>query len=278
MSATPARTLLVITPGAVPLRQYLRDLLHHRDLIRMLAVRDVKLRYRQTALGASWVVIQPLLSAGILGFVFGKVAKLPTDGVPFFVFSFAGLLCWSAFSSAVSRCSTSLTSSAGLVSKIFFPRLILPLSKVAAVLLDFVVTLVVLVVLVFANDLSPGAPSVLVPVWLLLTLMLAEGLGSILASFSVRYRDIHQVVPVVLQLMLFASPVAYSTAAVPDRYQALYHANPMAPLLEAFRWSTLGTPPPAGHHLAYAAFTAVLVFVIGTIVLEKMERGFADVI
>ncbi|MEW6155105.1 MAG: ABC transporter permease [Actinomycetota bacterium] len=269
---------LVIEAGPTPLGQYLRDMWHHRDLVRVLAVREIKLRYRQTALGATWVVLQPLLAAGILSFVFGTVAQLPSEGVPFFVFAYAGLLCWNAFSSTVARSTTSMVANASLVAKIFFPRLVLPYSSVLVVLLDFVVALSVMVVLLVTNGINPGLPLALFPVWLLLALMLAEGAGTVLASISVRYRDVPQIVPVMMQFFLYASPVAYSATAVPERYQTLYYLNPMASLLDAFRWSMVGTSAPDGTFLAYSAVVAVVAFVAGAIVLERMEGKFADVI
>ena len=244
----------------------------------MLALRDVKLRYRQTALGVAWVILQPLLAAGVLGFVFGRVAKLPTDGVPAFIFAFAGMLCWNVFSQATLRATSSLVGNASLVSKIFFPRLLLPLSTAVGVAIDFAVALVMMAVMLVANDLVPDARVLLLPVWLLLVFMLAEGLGAFLASLAVSYRDVLQVTPVLLQLALYASPVAYAVSAVPDRFVGLYYLNPLASMLQACRWSLLGTPAPPGRYLAYAAGLSVVVFVAGMLALERMESRFADVI
>lgn len=275
---TEPKPLTVIVPGSTAVGQYLRDLGHFRGLIWVLAVRDIKLRYRQTALGASWVVIQPLLSAGVLGFVFGKVARLPTDGIPTFLFVFCGMVAFSCFTSAAGRAAGSLLGNTGLVSKIYFPRLVLPFSTAVSVLLDLLVSSCVLAVLLFTTGVTPGAGILLLPVWLLLLLALAQGFGAAAASVSVRYRDVQQIVPVVLQLMLYASPVAYSVRAIPARYQDLYHLNPVAALLEAFRWSVLGTPFPGSWYLAYSATVCVATFVVGALVLERMEKTFADVI
>jgi len=275
---TALRPTVVIVPGRIPLRQYARDLWHHRDLWWVLALRDLTLRYRQTALGAVWVVLQPLLSAGILSFVFGRVADLPTDGVPSFVFTYAGMLAFGAFRDTLQRSSTSLVSNASLVAKIFFPRLVLPLSIVVAVLVDFCVGFVVALVLLFTNDLPPGPELLLLPFWLLVVLMLAEGIGSFLGSFAARYRDFAHITPLLVQLGLYASPVAYSVSAIPDQYLWIYYLNPFVALLEAFRWSLLGTPFPSAGHLAYSMVITGIVFVVGLVTFEKRERMIADVI
>jgi lipopolysaccharide transport system permease protein len=281
------RPWLVINPGSTPLRQYLRDVVHHRDLIRVLAGRQIKLRYRQTVLGVSWVLLGPLLSAGILGFVFGKVAKLSTDGVPFFLFSYASVAAYNLFANSTTTGTSVYISNSGLVSKIYFPRVILPLSNVLSTLLDYSVSLAVLIVLLFTTEaaggqsLVPGLPFLLLPVWILLFVMFAQGLGALLGSWSVRYRDIPQVVPVLMQLALYASPVAYAvTGNVPEEYQKWYYLNPLASLLEAFRWSAFSgaSPFPSPGYLIYSIVVIVVVFVAGLVILERMEGRFADVI
>jgi lipopolysaccharide transport system permease protein len=277
-SGAQAQPTVVIVPGSVPLRQYARDIWHHRDLIWILAQRDLTLRYRQTAMGAIWVVLQPLLSAGILSFVFGRVANLPTDGVPNYIFTYVGMLAFGAFGSGLSKASTSLTNNVALVSKIFFPRLVLPLAALGAIIVDFVVGFAVVVVLLFVNDLPPGPGLLLLPLWLGLMLMLAEGVGLLLGSFAARFRDFAYIAPFLLQLMLYASPVAYSVSAVPSQYLTVYYLNPLVALLEAFRWSVLGTPFPTAGHLAYAVACSVVVVAVGIVVFEKRERMLADVI
>lgn len=277
------RPWLVILPGSIPLRRYIRDVMHHRDLIRVLAGREIKLRYRQTALGVTWVLLGPLLSAGILGFVFGKVAKLSTDEIPFFIFSYAGLAVFGLFSTSVTRGTSAYVSNSTLVSRIYFPRVILPLSNVLSVLLDFGVSLAVLLILLFANDLMPTWTFLLLPVWLLLFLALAHGIGGLLGSFAVRYRDIPQVTPVIVQLMLYASPIAYAASAVPEQYQTWYYLNPLASLFDAARWSFFGGGDPAPQlpgvgWLVYSIAFCLVVFVIGSLTLERMEGRFADVI
>ena len=276
--STAEKPFLVILPGSTPLDQYGRDLWHHRDLIRVLAQRDLTLRYRQTALGAVWVVLQPILSAGLLAFVFGRIAELPTDGIPTFLFTYSGMLAWGAFSSTLSRSATTLIGSSSLVSKIFFPRLVLPLSGMLSVLVDFCVTFVILMIMMFLRGLPPGPELVLLPVWLFFLLAMAQGIGTFVGSFAIRYRDFSNLTPFLLQLGLYASPVAYSVSNVPEKYQTLYYLNPVVSLLEAFRWSLFDTPFPTAGHLAYSMTAALVLFVIGILTFERRERLIADII
>lgn len=275
---TAERPMMVIEAGATPLRQYLRDLLQFGDLIKVMGVRDLKLRYRQTALGVVWVIVQPVVSAGILAFVFGRIARLPTEGAPAFLFAYAGTLGWTAFSQTTARSTGSLLSNVALVSKVFFPRLVLPLATTAGVVIDFLLSLGVLGAVLVATGEAPGPSALLLPVWLFLLLLMGLGLGTLAASFSVRYRDLAHVTPVVLQLLMYATPVAYSVSAVPDQYVDLYYLNPLVALMEAFRWSLLSTPPPPSSRLLVSAAVAVVVFAVGVVTLEKRERRFADVI
>lgn len=275
MSAKPDRT---IRPGPVPIRRYCRDLWEHRDLLLVLAGRDLKLRYRQTALGVTWVVLQPLLAAGILSFVFGRVAQLPTEGVPYFVFSFVGLMGWNVFNTTLTRSGSSLIASSSLVAKIYFPRLILPMSSVFGALVDFSVSVLVVVCIFMAEGTWPDGRVLFVPVWLGLLIMLALGLGFILAGAAVRYRDVPFILPVLLQFLLYASPVAYSALAVPSRFETVFHLNPVATLLEGFRWSLLDTTPPRAAYVVYCILVSIVLFVCGALVLEKREQRFADVV
>jgi lipopolysaccharide transport system permease protein len=258
----------------------LAEVWEFRDLLLALATRDVKLRYRQTALGAAWVVVQPLIGAGIFSVVFGRVAKLPSDGVPYFLFSYAGLLAWTAFSSTLSKASGSMVGNANLISKIYFPRVILPLSTVFSTLIDFGVALVMMAVLMAVYHVTPHVGLLLMPVLLLLVLLLASGVGLIAAALAVSYRDIQYVLPVLTQFLLYGSPVAYGVSAVPAAVRPLYDLNPLAALLEAFRWSLLGTGggPGLAARVGVAAAVSVAVFLGGVVVFRRMERRFADVI
>lgn len=256
----------------------LRELMQFRDLLVTLAVRDVKLRYRQTALGVVWVVLQPLMAAGIFSFVFGRVAKLPSDGVPYFLFAYAGLLGWNSFSSTLAKSSACLVGSSQLISKVYFPRLILPLSTVFSSLIDFGVAFVMLLVLLLMHGMSLSFTLLLVPVWLSLLLLLALGLGLFTAALMVTYRDVQHVLPVVVQFVMYASPVAYAVSAVPQKLRMVYFLNPIASLMEAFRWSVLGRGDVAWGAVAYASVACVIVFILGAFSFKSMERRFADVI
>ena len=269
----------VIQPSSGWAALNLKEVWQFRDLLLSLAGRDVKLRYRQTALGALWVVLQPLIAAGVFSLVFGRVAKLPSDGLPYFLFSYAGLLAWNAFSGTLTKSSTCLVGNSQLVSKIYFPRLVLPLSTLCSTLIDFGVALAMMVVLLVVYHITPHLGLLLLPVWLLLILMLALGFGLMAAALTVSYRDVQYVLPVLMQFALYASPIAYALSAVPHSLRPFFFLNPLSGLLEAFRWSLLGTP----HHLewgpvGYSAALAAVVFVAGAFAFKKMERKFADVI
>lgn len=255
-----------------------RELWQFRDLLLTLAQRDVKLRYRQTALGVLWVLLQPLLAAGIFSFVFGKVAKLPSDGVPYFVFSFAGLLGWNAFSSTLTKCSGCLIQNSQLVSKVYFPRLVLPLSTVFSTLIDFLVALAMMAVLMVAYHVIPHWGLLLLPLWLALIVLLAVGLGLVASALTVSYRDVQYVLPVVTQFLLYACPVAYAVSAVPAHLRALYFLNPLSGLLDAFRWSLLGRGNLHGSYIVYSIACVCVIFVWGAYSFKAMERKFADVI
>ena len=257
----------------------LPELWQFRDLLTTLAQRDVKLRYRQTSLGVLWVILQPLLAAGIFSFVFGKVAKLHApNGIPYLVFSYAGLLAWNAFSSTLTKTSSCLLQNSNLVSKVYFPRLALPLSTVFSTLIDFGVAFVVMIILMLVNHVVPTLGILLLPVWLLLIVLLALGVGLYASALMVSYRDIQYVLPVVTQFLLYASPVAYSASLVPAKYRLIFEINPLTGLLEAFRWSLLGVGNFPLAAVTYSAIITVVVLVAGAFSFKSMERKFADVI
>jgi lipopolysaccharide transport system permease protein len=286
IEASPLQT---IDTASVPLRRIRSDqkrtsldwaeLWRYRDLWLTLALRDVKLRYRQTALGVAWVVLLPLMASGVFTVVFGLVAHLPSDGSPYFLFVFAGFLGWSSFQNTLQRCSVSLIGNTALVTKVYFPRILLPASTVLASLLDFCVGLVVLLgVLVVRGELPTPSALVLVPMLALTLQVLALGIGLFMAALTVRYRDVQYVLPFMIQLLLYASPVAYGLSVVPAQLRRFYLLNPVAPLLDALRSALLGHGvidwPAAGT----AALASVLILAGGTFFFLRQDRQYADVI
>jgi lipopolysaccharide transport system permease protein len=269
---------LVIRPDSARTLGLLGDLWTFRDLCWALADRDLRLRYRQTLLGVAWVVLQPLLGALIFTFVFGIVAGLPSDGVPYFRFTFASLAGWGLFAGIVTRASGSLVQNSGLIAKVWFPRAVIPASTIPAALLDFAVALGVLLAMMLAAGAFPGAAILLAPLWALGLVLLAFGLGLIGAALMVSYRDVQHILPVAMQLLLYASPVAYAASNVPERWQRLYFLNPVAVLLEGLRASLLGTAAPSGPLTLHALLVTAVVLVVGIALFRRLERRFADVI
>ena len=268
----------------------LGELWHFRELLTSLGVREVKLRYRQTALGAIWVVLQPLFAAGVFTIVFSLIAKMPSDGVPYFMFAYASMLGWNAFANTLSKASACLVGNAALISKVYFPRLILPFSIILPTLIDFAVAMGMMFVLMLIpytgadgliHHVWPGARILLLPLWLGLVLTLGLSFGIYAAALMVRYRDVQHVLPVMIQLGFYATPVAYPLKKVLELsplLQKIYLLNPLCGAIEAFRWSLLGTGNLNWPSLIYSVVFAAVSFVLATIAFRGMERRFADVI
>jgi lipopolysaccharide transport system permease protein len=269
---------IVITPPARLSLPHFGNLWEAREVLFRFAARDITLRYRQTALGIVWVVLQPLLSAGVLSFVFNHVANLPSGGVPPIVYTFAGLLLFNLVSSMITRGTTSMIQNTALVSKVYFPRLLLPASTAGSALLDFAVSLVFMSVLLGIYGIAPGFAVALVPVWVVLTICLAAGVAFVTSALMVNYRDVQYVVPFLLQVLLYASPIAYSLGKVSNHYRIFYDINPMTWLLDDIRWSLLRQPQPSDGILVLSFVVPLAVLMLGLLVFEQMERGFADFI
>ncbi len=255
----------------------LRELWAYRELVAFLAVRDVKVRYKQAALGMLWAVLQPLAGALVFTLVFDRIANLPSDGIPYPVFAFVGVMVWTYFTTSVQTAMSSLVGNVGLVTKVYFPRMAAPIAAVLPGLLDMGISLVILAVLMVVYGVTPGWALLALPLWIVLLVALAFGVGLILATLNVRYRDVKGVSSLLLQLWLFASPVAYSSSVVEGRWGPLYDLNPMAGLIDAFRWSLLGTPAPGADALLSLVVLVVLL-VVGLAVFAREERRFADII
>lgn len=274
---------LVLQPsrGFASLR--LAELWEFRDLLVALGLRDVKLVYKQTLLGVAWVVLQPLIGAGIFTFVFGVLAGMESPGpYPYFVVTFAGMLAWTLFSATLGGSSLALVTNAHLVSKIYFPRLILPLASGFQPVINFAVALGVMAAMMAAYGIAPTWRLLLLPLWIALLLMLALGIGFWCGSIMVRYRDLRHVIPVGIQFLLFASPVGYTLMElderVPDAWRTVYLLNPLASLLEGFRWSLLGDGHIGVGWCLYAAAACAAAFLAGAFAFRRAERRFADVI
>ncbi len=267
---------IVITPPGKFSLPSVSQLWEAREVLYRFGARDVTLRYRQTLLGVVWVVLQPLLVAAVFTLVFHKVAKLPTGGVAPLVFIFCGLLAWNLFSGIITRAATSLVSNRDLVSKVFFPRMLVPLATSVSTITDFLVSVVFLFILQAIYGIRPGVALLLFPVWAVMVILFASGLGLVSAALQVRYRDVAYIVPFVLQFLLYASPIGY---AVPkNSYTVFYEANPLTWLLAEFRWSFLDQPAPPSWQIALSIAVPIVVFLGGALIFEQMERGFADVI
>jgi len=241
-------------------------------------MRDVKLRYKQTALGIIWVVLQPLVASVIFAVIFGSFAKLPSGGTAYLPFVFAGMLPWNLFAGALQRAGNSLVTEARLVSKVYFPRLIIPLASCAAVLVDFAVALAVMLVLIIGYRIPLTVNIFALPLLLLVTLLLSVGMSLIFSAFNVYYRDFMYVLPFLIQVWLYASPVVYSVSLIPERLRGIYALNPMVGVIDGFRWALLGDGAFPWTSLGISLVGSVVLLVVAGIVFQRVEQQFADVI
>jgi lipopolysaccharide transport system permease protein len=254
----------------------LEELWAYRELLYFFVWRDVKVRYKQTAIGVLWVVIQPLMSMGVFTIFFGRLAKLPSQGLPYPVFYFAALVPWAYFSSALSSCTNIVVSNQHVITKVYFPRLVLPLAAVCSPLIDFCIGLIVMIALTLSFGIRPSVTVVLLPVLILLAVLTAIGVGLWTSALNALYRDVTSVIPFAVQFWMLASPVAYPSSLVPERWRWLYGLNPMAGVIDGFRWALTGHgQPPGPMILVSAAMVAVLLFG-GLIFFQRMEGTVAD--
>jgi lipopolysaccharide transport system permease protein len=275
---TEHATELIIEAGHSE-RNYWRDLFRYRELFYFLAWRDVLVRYKQTVIGILWAVLRPLLTMAVFTFVFSRIAKLPADGVPYPVMVFAAMLPWQLFATSLSEGSGSLINNANLISKVYFPRLIVPASAVIVSFVDFAISMVLLGVLMAFYKVWPGWPILMLPVFTGLALLASAGAGIWLAALNVKYRDFRYVVPFIVQFGLYLSPVGFSSNIVPSQWRLLYSINPMVGVIDGFRWAVSGgrTAFPT-QSLELALVASILVLATGIWYFRKTERTFADVI
>ena len=269
---------VIIEPSSGWSALRLADIWHFRELLYFLTWRDIKIRYKHTALGVGWVVLQPLLTMLVFTVFFGRLGRIPSDGVPYALFSLCGLLPWQLFSYALTESSQSVVASERVISKVYFPRLLVPLSAVLAGLADFMVSFGVVFVFMAVFRVVPGPAIILLPAFLVLAVATALGAGLWLSALNVQYRDVRYTLSFLTQFWLLATPVAYPSSLVPEQWRALVGLNPMAGVVEGFRWVLLGTPAPHGPMLIVSIMISAGLLVTGAFYFRRMERGFVDVI
>lgn len=267
-----------IRPPGKGINLNLPELWAYRELLFYLAWREVKIRYKQTVMGAGWAILQPLFTMVIFTLLFGKLAKMPSDGIPYPLFSYSGLILWIYFSGALTHASTSLVSNANMLTKVYFPRIFYPAAPAISGLLDYLIALIVLFVMMVVYGFIPPLSIVILPIIIAGTILFATGLGCILSSICVKYRDVQFALPFFIQLAMFASPVIYPISFVPDNLQWLLYLNPMTGFLDAHRSCLLGHVSLDLMGLLIALVISIMIFIIGVVYLKKTEYYFADLI
>lgn len=256
----------------------LGELWEYRELLWFLVWRDIKVRYKQTALGAGWAILQPIATMVVFSLFFGRLAGMPSDGLPYPIFSFAALVPWTFFSQGLAQSANSLVGSQNLITKVYFPRLSIPIATVLAGLVDFALAFLVLIVMMLAYGIFPGPEVLALPLLLLLALVTALGAGLWLSALNVQFRDVRYVVPFLTQLWLFLTPIAYPSSLLEEPWRTVYGLNPMAGVVEGFRWALLGTVRPPGPMLAASVLAALALLASGAFYFRRMEKTFADVV
>jgi lipopolysaccharide transport system permease protein len=274
----PESETIILRPSQGRVSLNLRDLWYYRELIYFLTWRDIKVRYKQTVLGAGWAILQPLVNMVVLSIIFGNLAGLSTEGYPRAVFTFSALLPWGLFSKALSDTGRSMLANRSMITKIYFPRLIIPLSSVLGGLVDFAIGFVVLLGMMLFYGLVPTTAIWTLPLFLLLAITTALGVGLWLSALNVKYRDVGYILPFLTQFWLLITPVAYSSSEIPAEYQFLYALNPMAGVVEGFRWALLGSPTAPGPLVLVSILVSLVMLVTGLFYFRNMETTFADTI
>jgi lipopolysaccharide transport system permease protein len=268
---------LIIRPPRKWVPVDLHELWNYRELLTSFTMRDIKIRYKQTALGFLWAIIQPLFMMVIFTIIFGAFAKIPSDGVPYPLFSFAALLPWMLFSEGLTRSTMSMVANANIMTKVYFPRLIMPISGILSPLVDFVVSISILIVMMAYYGFVPTWNVVFLPLFVILALATSLGVGLWLSALNVKYRDFQYTVPFIIQLWMYASPVVYPASMLPESIQPLYGLNPMAGVIEGFRWALLGTEIPGSMIFVSVGVVAALL-ISGMFYFRRMEQYYADIV
>lgn len=274
----PALVVTRIRPSRGWVSLKLDELWEYRELLYFLVWRDVKVRYKQTVLGAAWAILQPLLTMVVFSLFFGKLGKIPSDGLPYPIFSFAALVPWTFFASGLGQGANSLVGSQNLIKKVYFPRLVIPISSVLAGVVDFAIAFLVLLAMMLAYGIVPTAAALWLPLLLLLALVTALGVSLWLSALNVQFRDIRYTVPFLTQLWLFATPIAYPSSLLPEPWRTVYALNPMVGVVEGFRWALLGTDTAPGPMVLASSLAALALLASGAYYFRRMEKSFADVV
>jgi lipopolysaccharide transport system permease protein len=262
--------------GFVPLK--IKELWDYRELLYFLVWRDVKVRYKQTALGVLWAVIQPVMTMVVFSIFFGKLGKLSSDGIPYPIFSFAALVPWTLFANGLTQATGSLVSSSNLIKKVYFPRLIIPIATVLAGVIDFLLAFAVLLALMVFYGITPTINTLWLPVFLLMTIITTLAVSLWLSALNVEYRDVRYVIPFLTQIWLFATPIAYSSSLLSEPWRTVYGLNPMVGVVEGFRWALLGTNTQPGTMALVSGAAAIIMLVTGAFYFRRLEKTFADLI
>jgi len=256
----------------------LRELWEYNELLYFLTWRDIKVRYKQTVLGGAWAIIQPFFTMVIFSLFFGRLAKIPSDGIPYPIFSFAALVPWTFFANGLTQSSNSLVGSANLIKKVYFPRLVVPISSVISGGIDFLIAFVVLLVMMFYYGILPTSNIIYLPSLILLAFVTSLGVGLWLSAMNVQFRDVRYAVPFLVQAWMFASPIAYPSSLLSEPWRTIYALNPMVGVVEGFRWALLGTKTAPGPIIAVSSLAAIVILISGAFYFRRMEKTFADVV
>ncbi len=277
-SYSPHDEILILRPTRGWGSLNLKELWRYRELIYFLTWRDLKVRYKQTVLGAAWAILQPFLSMVVFSVFFGGLLNIPSDGIPYPLFSYTALLPWGVFSKALNDAGRSLVTNRAMITKIYFPRMVIPLSSVLASVVDFLIAFVVLLGMLYYFDFPPTAGVWSLPFFLILAMVTALGIGLWLSALNVLYRDIGYIIPFLTQLWFYLTPIVYPASKIPERWQLIYALNPMVGVVEGFRWALLGTSSAPRPALAVSVGVAFAMLLSGMFYFRRMERTFADMV
>ena len=278
LKSTDDSPVVNIEPSKAWVSLRLGELWEYRELLYFLIWRDIKVRYKQTVLGAAWAIIQPLFSMLIFSLFFGRLAKIPSDGIPYPLFSFAALVPWTFFANGLNQSSNSLVASANLIKKVYFPRLTIPVAAVLAGVVDFALAFIVLLGMIALYGVAPTINMLWTPLFLLLALVTSLGVGLWLSALNVQYRDVRYIVPFVTQVWMFSTPIAYPASLLSEPWRTIYGFNPMVGVVEGFRWALLGTNTAPGATIAVSSLASLVILVSGAFYFRHMEKTFADVV